>query len=48
MFGIHDMPDFGMYCSLDKMLQMDAVAEVMTKALFTSYNQHMNDNTQQA
>lgn len=49
MFGIHDMPEFRMYWSNDKMLRVEAVAGVMTRVRFETINRylHIVDNRDQ-
>lgn len=49
MFGIHQLPELRMYWSSDKMLQVDAVADVLSRNRYLKINQylHVNDRTQQ-
>ena len=46
MFGIHRMPKMAMYWSTDPLLQVSAIADVMSKGWFQKLSQyfHLNDN----
>ena len=47
MFGIHHLPEVDMYWSLDPLLRVPAVVDVMGKNRYQKINQyfHMNDNS---
>ena len=48
MFGIHHLPEADMYWSLDPLLRVPAIADVMGKSRYQKINQyfHIRDNTE--
>ena len=46
MFGVHHMTETAMYWSTDSLLQVPAIADVMSKGRFQKFSQyfHLNDN----